>query len=124
MRKRGREELEHLLEKVLVLDSRYKLEAYAFILESLDFSVRKLKEPRHLTALELLDGIRKFAIKSFGPMSKTVLEDWGLKTCEDFGEIVFHLVRCGIISKTQEDTEEDFKKGYDFEEAFEKPFLV
>ncbi len=117
-------ELKTLLGGVLVNDPRYDVEAYSFVLDALDFTLKKLKAPRHVTASELLEGIRHFSIKSFGPMTRTVLENWGIKSCEDFGEIVFHLVSLGLMSKRDTDSKADFKGGYDFQEAFEKPFTV
>lgn len=120
----GSRELRALLGGILVDDPRYDVEAYSFVLDAVDFTLRKLKMPRHVTASELLEGIRNFAIKSFGPMTKTVLENWGIRSCEDFGEIVFHLVSLGLMSKRDSDSKADFKGGYDFQEAFEKPFWV
>jgi uncharacterized repeat protein (TIGR04138 family) len=32
-------------------------------------------------------------------------------------------VEAGLFSKTDSDSREDFQGGYDFEEAFRKPFL-
>ena len=36
--------------------------------------------------------------------------------------MVFNLIEAGIFGKTEEDSLEDFKNVYDFEEAFVKPF--
>jgi len=52
-----------------------------------------------------------------------VLNEWGVHRCEDFGEIVFNMVEHDLLAKTSEDSRENFKGGYDFEEAFRKPFL-
>ena len=78
---------------------------------------------RHVTGQELLDGIRAYALEQFGPMVPTVFEEWGLQNCADFGEIVFNMVEIGLLAKTEKDSREDFKSGYDFEDAFRKPFL-
>jgi uncharacterized repeat protein (TIGR04138 family) len=121
---RRSKDLETLFRNVLVQNSRYDFEAYSFVLEALSFTLQRLKIPRHLNASELLEGIRQFAIKSFGPMSKTVFEAWGIKSCADFGEVVFDLIRMGLITKRDSDSKADFKEGYDFQEAFEKPFLA
>lgn len=112
------------LRKVLTDKSPYHTEAYPFMLEALNFTLKKLKAPRHLSAVELLEGIRRYAIKLYGPMAKTVLEEWGIQSCKDFGEIVFHLVDLGFITKSETDSKDDFKVGYDFQEAFEKPFSI
>lgn len=108
-------------------DSRYAPDAYFFIREALDFTGRTLDKPaqgeaRHVTGTELLDGIRKYALQEFGPMSFTLLSSWGVQRTEDFGELVFNLVARGILGSTAEDKREDFADGYDFHEAFVKPF--
>ena len=109
-------------------DTRYPQEAYTFVREALDFTVKALNrpagnQPRHVTGPELLDGIREYAIHEFGPMASTVFKSWGIGKTEDFGEIVFNLVESGILGKTETDKKEDFSNGYDFFNAFVKPFL-
>jgi uncharacterized repeat protein (TIGR04138 family) len=116
------------LHKILEQDTRYAPEAYVFLREALDFTIKLLKKPdqgpaRHVSGAELLDGLRQFALKEFGPLSLRVLHHWGVKRCEDFGEIVFNLVESGALGKTEEDRREDFAGGYDFERAFATPFL-
>ncbi len=109
-------------------DSRYTPDSYFFVLEALEFTLKMLDKPsksgreRHLSGQELLEGIRNFALQEFGPMSLRVLNTWGVNNTADFGEIVFNLVECGKLRKTEEDSRQDFLDGYDFEEAFKKPF--
>jgi uncharacterized repeat protein (TIGR04138 family) len=115
------------VDEVVRADGRYDRDAYYFVREGLDFTIKMLKKDsrgadRHVSGRELLDGLRRFAIDQFGPMAKTVLSYWGVKQCEDFGEIVFCMVDKGILGKTEQDTREDFKGGYDFNEAFVKPY--
>ena len=71
----------------------------------------------------MLDGLRVYSLDQFGPLTRTVLESWGVSRCEDFGEIVFNLIEYGILSKTDEDKKEDFASTYTFTAAFEEPFL-
>lgn len=103
-------------------DTRYKAEAYLFVREGLDHTVRKLDKPRHVSGQELLEGMREYALKEYGPVAKRVLSEWGINECIDFGNIVFNLVNEGLLGKTEEDSIEDFTDGYDFHEAFIKPF--
>ncbi len=117
------------IEEIIAHDPRFDRDAYQFVREALDFTVKILKKNpqgppahRHVSGQELLDGIRRHALDQFGPMSKTVLEHWGIKQCEDFGSIVFNMVEKGILGKTEKDSREDFKGGYSFEEAFVRPF--
>ena len=111
-----------ILREIVSRDPRYAADAYGFVRAGLDFTVRRLEKPRHVSGRELLDGIREFALKEFGPMSKTVLAEWGIQRTEDFGEIVFNMVETGLLGKTDEDSQADFAEGYDFEEAFRRPF--
>jgi uncharacterized repeat protein (TIGR04138 family) len=118
---------DEVLQRIVGQDSRYDREAYLFLREALDHTQRqaaagKVPEPRHITGKELLDGLRTYATGQFGPMAKTVLNEWGIQSCQDFGEIVFNMVDQGLLSKTENDTREDFKNGYEFDEAFCKPF--
>jgi len=115
------------VEKILAQDPRYAREAYAFVREGLDFTQKLIgKEThgsiRHVTGQELLDGIRQFALQQFGPMTATVLEEWGVRNCRDFGEIVFNMVEIGLLAKTDRDSRNDFQNGYDFTDVFRKPF--
>jgi len=113
---------EDLLQNILTRDPRYAAEAYAFIRAGLDYTVRRLEKPRHVSGRELLDGIREFALAEFGPMAKTVLNGWGIQRTEDVGEIVFNMVETGLLGKTDKDSRADFANGYDFDEAFRNPF--
>lgn len=125
-------DFDNALEPLLARDPRYARAAYHFVREGLDHTQAVLKQrgitfPRaeidnHITATELLDGLRELALQQFGPMALCVLEDWGIRSCEDFGEIVFNLVEQRILSKTEHDRREDFRSGYDFAEAFRLPF--
>jgi len=115
------------LRNILGRDNRYAPDAYLFLREALDFTIKLLQKPdkgpaRHVSGAELLDGIRQYALQEFGPLALRVLNHWGVKRCEDFGEIVFNLVEAGALGKTDEDRREDFAGGYDFERAFTVPF--
>jgi uncharacterized repeat protein (TIGR04138 family) len=119
---------DEVLDKILAKDPRYHREAYLFVRESLDYTQKLINKQnpgklRHVSGQELLEGIRQYALNEFGPMTMTVLEEWGVRNCRDFGEIVFNMVEIGLLAKTEKDTREDFDGGYEFEEAFRKPFL-
>ena len=123
---------DEVLEKIVAVDKRYHRDAYYFVREALDhtqkISNRSKKPaantpPRHVSGQELLGGIRDFALQQFGPMALTLLNEWGVTRCEDFGELVFNMVENRLLGKTDEDTRDDFKGGYDFVTAFKNPFL-
>jgi uncharacterized repeat protein (TIGR04138 family) len=122
------QQFEEVLDQIVAKDSRYHREAYHFLREALDHTQKAISKAnkgrfRHVTGQELLAGIRGFALQQFGPMTLTLLEEWGIRRCEDFGELVFNLVEHGVLSKTETDSRADFQGGYDFDEAFRKPFL-
>jgi len=120
---------EDAVEQIVAKDPRYEREAYFFVREALDHTQRmigkapKKHEIRHVSGQELLNGIREYALQQFGPMTLTVLEAWGVKCCEDFGELVFNMVETRLLARTERDSRDDFKNGYDFQETFRKPYL-
>ena len=130
------------LDQIVQKDTRYHREAYLFVREALDYTQRIVNkgvksEPRqaatteevvegkirHVSGQELLAGIRAYALDQYGPMSLTVLNEWGVGCCEDFGELVFNMVENNLLAKTKNDSRDDFKQGYNFEDAFRKPFV-
>ena len=115
------------LDSIVASDPRYQREAYVFLRDSLDFTTKQQKKAkgatvRHVSGPELLEGVRRYALKEFGPMVVTVFDNWGIRSCEDIGHMVFNLIGAGIFGKTDEDSIEDFKSVYDFNDAFLKPF--
>ncbi len=117
------------LEKIVAKDPRYTREAYLFVREALDHTQKLIGKPpkddapRHVSGQQLLNGIREYGLQQYGPMTMAVLNEWGLRCCEDFGEIVFNMVENSLLAKTEQDTRDDFKGGYSFEDAFRKPFV-
>ncbi len=123
-------------------DRRYRADAYFFVWEALNFAQQELnmgteapsepspepeeeepkKPQRHVTGQELCEAIRRYALRQYGYMAKTVLNSWGVHGTGDFGEIVFNLIRIGRMRKTKDDRREDFDNRYDFETAFRQDF--
>jgi len=117
-----------VLSKIVESDPRYHRDAYAFLRDSLEFTQKVISKAnknqvRHISGQELLNGIREYALLTYGPMTATVLEEWGIKSCEDFGNMVFLMVENNLLRKQEQDSPADFKNGYSFDEAFRKPFL-
>jgi uncharacterized repeat protein (TIGR04138 family) len=113
--------------ELIARDPRYTRDAYDFTRDALDFTQKLISRDkgrgmRHVTGQELLEGIRQYALGQYGPMAITLLNEWGIRKCQDFGEVVFNMVESGLLAKTDKDTREDFKQGYDFTDAFRKPF--
>jgi uncharacterized repeat protein (TIGR04138 family) len=134
------------LARVIARDARYPIEAYAFVLESLKLARnRKLKElkkkserrgtartrPRattrsegstapvsgHVSGQEVCFAARRLALRTYGAMALSVLDQWGIRRTSDIGDIVYNLIASGDLSKTPEDQRSDFDDVFEFEKA-------
>jgi uncharacterized repeat protein (TIGR04138 family) len=101
-------------------DPRFRREAYGFVVGALGQTVlelpeerRRHPEQRHLTGQELLAGVVRCAREEFGALAVTVFGEWGIRSGEDIGRIVFQLVEAGQLSARPEDTLDDFRRGLD-----------
>jgi uncharacterized repeat protein (TIGR04138 family) len=128
----------HPLLELLNRDTRYRLEAYQFVRESLDYAQNELglgraiqdaadEEPAqeaHLTGQQLCQAIRQYALEQYGYMAKWVLSTWGIHSTSDFGDIVYNLISISLMKKSASDRREDFDDVYDFEDAFVRDFRI
>lgn len=120
------------LRAVAKRDPRYRLDAYTFLYDALDTTVRLMAEARrasgdtaddqHVTGQELLEGMRVHAKRTFGPLAAQVWRSWGVRSTEDWGRIVFNLVDAELLRRQETDTIDDFKDGYDFDEEFVRSY--
>ena len=109
---------------------RYKIEAYQFIRESLQYAHENLVEeddaaaagPKHVTGQQLCEACRLYAIEQYGYLAKMVLASWGIESTSDFGELVYNLIRIEQMRKSEADRREDFDDVYSFDNAFEPEF--
>jgi uncharacterized repeat protein (TIGR04138 family) len=112
-----------VVREIVRRDARYRAEAYAFLLEALDFTIqRRGKGRKHVSGPELLEGFRDFAVQQFGLLARAVLAEWGITTTDDVGEMVFALIEEDLLQKTADDRREDFHALFDFVEAFDREF--
>lgn len=122
------QEQRQLIREIATADGRYHEDSYYFVREGLDYTVHEKNEvpkhqSHHVRGWELADGIREYAIQQYGPVTLRVLKHWGIRSCEDIGEIVYGMIEAQILGKTEEDQKKDFHGVFDFETAFRKPFL-
>jgi uncharacterized repeat protein (TIGR04138 family) len=128
--------------ELLRQDRRYKLDAYIFVFEALNYAQNVLGlgrdcpsesaglnddeedegPQRHVTGQQLCEAVRQYALDQYGYMAKTVLNSWGIRATGDVGEIVFNLIRVGRMRKTKDDSREDFENVYDFDAVFSREF--
>ena len=93
---------------------KFPPDAYEFVTACVIEQVNALEQPRHLSALELLQGIQKQFIDNFGPLAEMVVDSWNIRTASDIGEIVFDLIELKILSVSEEDKRSDFDIDYCF----------
>jgi len=109
-------------------DGRYAPAAIKFVYEGLGYVIGKLtdqsepSQPRHISGAELCEGLRWKAIDKWGRLAKVVLNEWGVKTTRDFGQIVFLLIEHKWMSAQPTDSINDFNDVYDFQTVFEDQF--
>ena len=106
-------------EDIVAKDDRYNGRAYALLMDCINYLGR---EGRHMSGEEITDEFRERALDQYGPLTYDVLTEWGLKSCEDLGEMMFNLAEFHRVKRDENDTLEGFVGGYDFEEAFLGPF--
>ena len=115
----------------------YPDEAFEFVSEGLGYTVDRIHEERanaelewamsvgnHVSGQELCIGLRDFAIKQYGLLAPIVLRRWNVNRTADFGQIVFAMIECGLMSKNESDSIEDFHGIFDFHEAFAREEIL
>jgi uncharacterized repeat protein (TIGR04138 family) len=109
--------------------TRYSPAAFAFVQEGLGYTTDiftartsaqfELDElDQHVTGQQLCIGLRDFAISRFGLLAPVVLQHWGIQRTEDFGAIVFRMVELELLRTCPQDSENDFRSVFQFDEAF------
>ncbi|MFD2257384.1 Minf_1886 family protein [Luteolibacter algae] len=118
---------EESVASILQRESRYDGQAYFFLKDALDFTLKRFMESshgkgRHVSGEELLGGFRDFAIEQFGPMAVTLMEEWGVNECRDIGNMVFRMIEEQVFGKQDSDKPEDFEGSFDLKSALREPF--
>ena len=101
---------------LLAEDERFKIEAYQFIRESLQYAHENLAldadeevspgekpNPRHVTGQQLCEACRLYATEQYGYLAKIVLANWGIHATSDFGELVYNLISIEQMRKSDAD---------------------
>ena len=117
------------IKEIAKLDGRYSLLAFEFIHEGLGRAAKEHyrdeienETPRHVTGKQLCFSLAELASEKWGRMAKVVLNQLGIKSTRDFGNIVYLMVENKWMHARPEDTIEEFDNVYDFEEVFEKKY--
>lgn len=113
-------------EDVIRQDGRYPMEAFNFLNDGLARAVKRVhgaggkSRPRHVSGQDLAQSLREEALERWGLLAKTVLAKWNIHGTIDFGNMVYLLVDNNLMQKTEQDSLEDFRDVYDFDEAFNR----
>jgi len=123
---------------VLARDPRYSIQAYAFVFEVLE-SAKNLKKrargrgrprgfgpsgPKHVTGREMCESARSIALNHYGLLAMAVLNQWGIRSTSDIGEIVYNLIAAGDLEKAPGDTRSDFDNVFDFDAALRRDYVL
>ena len=109
-------------EDVVAKDSRYNARAYALLMDVVHYLGGE--DGKHCSGEDILDEFKERALDQYGPLTYTVLTEWGVNCTEDIGEMMFNLTEANRIHKDENDTPESFAGGYDFKETFLGPYQV
>jgi uncharacterized repeat protein (TIGR04138 family) len=125
------------LARLLQEDQRYTLEAYRFVSEALNYAQEVLgmgtpdespakaeaQEP-HLSGQQLCEAAVIYALEQYGYMARVVLNNIGIRSTSDIGEIVYNLIRIKQMKKSKRDRREDFDDVFDFDQALQQGFKI
>lgn len=111
-------------------DPRFAYEAYEFVCDAVTYTQTKLgrfadedeEADHHVSGAELLRGTCELAVREFGMMAPVVFKQWGVRTTDDIGEIVFRLIRVKRLSKSDRDDPDDFHDLFDLNRALAEGF--
>ena len=92
---------------------------HVFLLEVLHLAVNRDGAAHHVGALEVVQTVRDQAIDRYGPLARTVLDRWGIRSSEDIGRLVFQMIDKGILLRSDQDHPGQFVNLLDFDQAFE-----
>jgi uncharacterized repeat protein (TIGR04138 family) len=107
-----------VIDELAEASGRYQARAFLFVISVLDHARRMLGREGHVTGQEVCVAARDLAIREFGPAAKMTLNGWGITTTLDIGQIVYLMIEKELLSKTEDDTVDDFKDAFDFETEF------
>ncbi|OHB59608.1 MAG: hypothetical protein A2173_09135 [Planctomycetes bacterium RBG_13_44_8b] len=117
------------IQEIAKLDGRYSLRAFEFVQEGLARTVTKHHSdeiedegPHHVTGKQLCWSLAELAVEKWGRMARVVLNYLGVNSTYDFGHIVYLMVEHKWMYARPEDSIEEFKDVYDFENVFENFF--
>ena len=116
------ERLQEQIEEIARRDRRYPPEAYVLVFEGLECALARMSSRRHVTPSELVEGVREAALSQWGFLARAVLESWGVQDTGAVGDLVFNLIRRGLLEAGEDDTPEQFVGVFSFDDGFDRAF--
>ena len=77
---------------------------------------------RHVTPSELVEGVREAALTQWGLLARAVLESWNIDDTGAVGDLVFNLIRRGLLEAGEDDTPQQFQGVFSFDDGFDLAF--
>ncbi len=114
------------VEAIIKQHPQYHTEAYFYMHRAMERASSHFSsngQRRHLSAEELYLACCTQALEEYGPLAIKVLENWGIHSAQDMGQIVYKLIEVGIFSSQPEDRLEDFYPLPPLCELLEQPYL-
>ena len=118
--------LEAIVDAIVAKYPDYAPDAYFFMTQALDASVKRFRKPDsnpHLSAEELYLGFCATALEEYGPMASPVLEHWGVTDSEDVGALVYNLIEFGVFGRRSGDRREQFRSLPPLRKLLDEPFV-
>ncbi len=122
---------------LLASDRRFTLETYRFIQEALQYAVfvSAAEESEtdvddvftsdaegHVAGQDLCYAAAEYAVHEYGYLAKDVLSQLGLRKTSDIGDVVYNLIRFGLMTQSDRDRREDFDDVFDLGEELKRLF--
>lgn len=79
-------------------------------------------EDFHVSGQDLCRVAVMYAVNRYGYLARVVLERLGFYTTGDIGDAVYNMISVGLVSKTPEDSREDFDDVFDLGEELDSAF--
>jgi uncharacterized repeat protein (TIGR04138 family) len=116
-------EMKKNLEEIAAEDGRFSAPAIRFVYEGLGYTAKNVAtEPKHVSGQTLCEGLKKLAVEKWGRLALLVLNNWGIKSTRDFGEIVYLMIKNEWMSAQPTDSIDDFDDVYNFKTVFKEQF--
>ncbi len=126
--------------EILKSDPRFTIASYSFIQETLARAAQlgvadaraelfAADDPNglrahegHITGQELCEVAVDYAVERYGFMAKEVLHQLGIRKTGDLGDLVYNMIRFGLVSQAENDTREDFDDVFDLGAELKRRF--